>query len=75
MKDLFKTYAPAIFLLIGFGGYWIYGQISMLRAINEQLSIQLSQGCKATLEANGFVVTLPKEEVVEKADGEEANEG
>ena len=67
MKDLLKTYAPAIFLILGFGGYWVYGQISILRAINTQLSVQMSQGCQATLEANGFQVIAPED------DGEETN--
>ena len=67
MKDLLKTYAPLVALAIGFGGYWVYGQISGLRALNTQISIQLSQGCSATLEANGYTVTPPEpEEAVEE---------
>ena len=70
MKDLFKTYAPAVFLLIGFGGYWLYGQITLLRAINEQMAVQLAGGCEATLSKLGWELTTPAE-VAEAAEAKE----
>ena len=74
MKDLAKTYAPIVALLVGALVYWVYGQVSNLREINAllferntQLELALANQCTTILETQGFEVVLA--EPPEPADG------
>ena len=80
MKDLLKTYAPLVALLVGAFGYWTWGQVSNLREINAlllgrnaQLELALANQCTTLLEQQGFTVTLPEppEPEPEEQDGED----
>lgn len=69
MKDLLKTYAPLVALLVGFLCYWQWQQVKNLREqtallVEEKNAMMqvLSNQCTVVLEQQGFeVVRKPPE--------------
>lgn len=79
MKDLAKTYAPLVALLVGFGCYWMWQQVANLREQTRLLAAEktslmqvLSNQCGALLESQQAPEDVGESAPQEPADGEDS---